>query len=346
MKTVAWMIACMVVSLCSYGQEKPRWLDNSLRNRHYPEQLYFTGFAYGEVMPGGSVHDVTEQAKNDAQADLSKNIRVKIRSVTQSNLSAQTVNGKYDERINFSNEASTISDTETTGLRIESYYDAKTTCVYAFAYVNKRELTDYYKATVGMLLQEAEGSLNTAIQLEQNNEKVKARAECEHVRSLISDIRDAQALLIAVDAGDRESLQPDRVTNLYNEVTQMLARLAQGVYIYVENNGDFFGKPDSRIADKLKAQLATHGCSFTEDAAQADFQLRLNTSIRVSSAQGDIVYCYADVEIELYDTHRRKAVYTDALSQKGGSVTQEKAGRIALDEAAGKLTARLIPWIK
>jgi hypothetical protein len=58
------------------------------------------------------------------------------------------------------------------------------------------------------------------------------------------------------------------------------------------------------------------------------------------------VYCYADVEIELYDMHKQKTVYTDELSRKGGSVTQEKAGRMALDDAAKKITADLIPWVK
>jgi hypothetical protein len=336
----------MAVSLCSHGQEKPRWLDNGLRSQNYPEQFYFTGFAYSEITPGGSVNDVTARAKNDAQTDLSKKIRVKISSATQSSMSAQTVNGRYDERESFSNEASTTSNTEVAGLRIESYYDANAKLVYAFAYVNKQELTGYYKANIGMLLQQAEGSLNTAIQLEQNNEKAKARAECERIRPLFLNIRYAQDLLIAVDAGDNESLQLSKSTNLYNEMTQMLARLAQGVYIYVESSEDFFGRRERLFANKLKAQLAANGCSFVDEAVQADFQLRLNTSMRASETQGNIVYCYADIEIELYDTHKQKVVYNDELSQKGGSVSQEKAGRKALEDAVKKITVNLIPWIK
>jgi hypothetical protein len=197
-----------------------------------------------------------------------------------------------------------------------------------------------------MLLQQAEGSLNTAIQLEQKREKAKARAECERIRPLFSNVRYAQDLLAAIDADDHESLQLGKSANLYNEMTQLLARLAQGVYVYVESSEDFFGKPGSIVANKLKAQLATNGCSFVEDAVQADFKLRLNTTTRVSSTQGDMVYCYADVEIELYDTHKQKVVYTDELSQKGGSVTQEKAGRRALEDAAKKIAADLLPWIK
>jgi hypothetical protein len=261
-------------------------------------------------------------------------------------MSAQTVNGRYDERESFSNEASTTSNTEVAGLKIESYYDANSKLVYAFAYVNKNELTGYYKANISMLLQQAEGSLNTAIQLEQNREKAKARVECERIRPLFPAIRYAQDLLTAVDADDNESLQLRKAASLYNEMTQMLARLAQAVYIYVESSEDFFGKPDNMVANKLKAQLAANGCSFVEDALQADFKLNLNTSMRVSSAQGNIVYCYADVEIELYDTYKQKVVYNDELSLKGGSVTQEKAGRAALEDAVKKITANLIPWIK
>ena len=346
MKKVALLLACMLLPLCSRGQEKPRWIDNGPRNQDYPEQLYFTGFACTGITPGSSVNDATARAKNDAQADLSKKIRVKISAATQSGISAQTVNGRYDERESFSSETSTASDTEVAGLRIESYHDVKAKLVYAFAYVDKNELTGYYKANIGMLLQQAEGSLNTAVQLEQNGEKAKARAECERIRPLFPGVRHAQELLAAVDAGDHESLQLGRSANVYNEMTQLLARLAQGVYVYMESSGDFFGKPEHLMANRLKAQFAANGCSFVEDVMQADFRLRLNTSVRVSGTQGDIVFCYADVEIELYDTHKRKVVYNDELSQKGGSVTQEKAGRKALEDAVKTITANLIPWIK
>ncbi|MDR0745279.1 MAG: hypothetical protein LBF17_02145 [Mediterranea sp.] len=346
MKKVVLIMACALAFLCSHGQEKPRWLDSSLRNQHYPEQFYFTGFAYSEVTQGSSVNDVTARAKNDAQADLSKKIRVKISSATQSGMSAQTVNGRYDERESFSNVASTTSDTEVAGLKIESYYDANAKLAYAFAYVNKQELTGYYKANIGMLLQQAEGSLNTAIRLEQNNEKAKARAECERARPLFPGVRYAQDLLIAVDADDHESLQLNKSVNLYNEMIQMLARLAQGVYVYIESSEDFFGKPEHLLANKLKAQLAANGCSFVEDAVQADFKLRLNTTMRTSETSGNMVFCYADVEIELYDTHKQKVVYNDEVSQKGGSVSQEKAGRKALEDAVKKIITNLIPWIK
>jgi hypothetical protein len=343
MKKIAWMMACVLVSLCSHGQGKPGWLDSNQRNRDYPDHLYFTGFAYSEVPRDSSFHEVTERTKNNAQADLSRNIWVKINAVTQNNLSIQTVNGKTDERESFSNTASVTSNTEVAGLKIESYYDAETKLVYAFAIVNKQELTDYYKANIDRCLQQAEAWLSTVVQLEQNKEKAKARAECERVRRLLSDVSDAQKLLMAVGAGDYESLSLD---NLNDATTQILARLAQGVYVYVESSEDFLGKPDNRVANMLKTELAANGCSFVEEAAQADFRLRLHTSVRLSSTQGDIVFCYADVEIELYDMHKQKTVYAGEFSQKGGSVTQEKAGRIALEDAAKKITADVIPWVK
>jgi hypothetical protein len=83
MSVVFTLLAISQESNAQLSERIPRWLDSNQRSRHYPDHLYFTGFAYGEAPRDSSLHDITERTKNDAQADLSRNIWVKIDAVTQ-----------------------------------------------------------------------------------------------------------------------------------------------------------------------------------------------------------------------------------------------------------------------
>jgi len=125
-----------------------------------------------------------------------------------------------------------------------------------------------------------------------------------------------------------------------------LARLAQGIYIYVENNEDLFGQKVDIVANKVKAVLAANGCSFTGNNEQADFTLRISVTTRASDNPGTIVFCYTDTAIELYDNHKQKIMYSDEIAQKGGSNSLEKAGRQAMSDTATKISEKLLPWIK
>jgi len=122
--------------------------------------------------------------------------------------------------------------------------------------------------------------------------------------------------------------------------------LAQGVYVYIFGKENLFGKSENIITNKVKADLAHKGCSFVNNAERADFHLKINADVRLSSQSGEIVFCYADVEVELFDNHKQKTVYGDAFSEKGGSNSQEKAGRKAMENAANKIAEKLNNWIQ
>jgi hypothetical protein len=346
MKTWMLTLLCTLLPVCLFGQATPRWLDMNQRNAAYPEENYFTGFAYSEVSSSRSLQQTTQQVKTDAQADLSKKIRMRIKASTENRMAAGSVDGVYHESELFSNEASTSSDTEVVGVKTESYYDAEKKLVYAFSYANKHEVAGYYKAQITMLLQQIDGALHTATRLVENGEKAKAKMECERVAPLYNKVYYAQDLLTAVGTTDSESLQQQRTESLRNSLVQMRAALEQGTYIYITSNESLLGKPDDIVANKLKSQLATNGCSFVTDSLQADYILSVEASVRPSSTQSNIVFCYADVKYQLYDMRKQKVVFGDELSSKGGSTTPEKAGRKAMENVAAKVVEKLKPWIE
>ncbi|GHT14592.1 hypothetical protein AGMMS4956_12680 [Bacteroidia bacterium] len=313
----------------------------------YPAKEYIIGFTQGNMRQGETLENAKKRLIKDAQGQIAEGIRVQVESKTTSRDISTRVN--QTEQLNSSFDASvkTASNAEVVGIKTESYYDKDEDVIYAFAYANKYELAGYYKANIGMLLQQAEGSLTTAEQLEQSGEKSKARKQCEDAMPIFAKVRYAQDLLTALDAADSESLQQAKSEGLRNEATQMMARLAQGLYVYLESSENLFGKKVNILDNKLKAILAKNGCSFTNDAAQADLKLTLSTTTReISNNAGSMVFCYADTQVDVYDNHKGKSVYNDEISQKGGGVSQERAGRKALEDAAPKLAEKIMPWIK
>ncbi|GHU95173.1 hypothetical protein FACS1894156_4370 [Bacteroidia bacterium] len=325
----------------------PNWVDESSRAHFYPNNVFLTGSASAHIKSGDNVNQVTATLKQEAQKVLSESIRMKVVGTLSTSDRSIRVDNKERVVSTIEQDVKTSTNVEIVGVKTETYFDQRTNEVYAFAYANKYEVIGYYKANIGMLLQQAEGSLSTAKQLEQSGEKSKARKQCEGAIPIFAKVRYAQDLLTALDAADSESLQQAKSETLRNQATQMMARLAQGLYVYMKSSEDLFGKKVNIIAGKLKAILAQNGCSFTDNAVQADLQLTLSTTTReISNNAGSIVFCYADTQVDVYDNHKGKSVYNDEVSQKGGGVSQERAGRKALEDAAPEIAKKIMPWIK
>jgi hypothetical protein len=75
-------------------------------------------------------------------------------------------------------------------------------------------------------------------------------------------------------------------------------------------------------------------------------KLTLTTTTRVINKDDGLVFCYADTEVDLYDNHKQKSVFSDEVSQKGGSATAERAGRKAMEDAAPVIAEKIMTWIK
>ena len=347
MKKAVLSVWFCVPFLMGFAQIPPSWLSENHRELRYPGEVFITGLSEYIVENGKTPQDCTERAKSDAQADVVKKIRIRIQATTQSSIATLNVNGRYSETESFASQSATQAGAEITGIKTETYFDPKANVVYAFAYVNRYELMGYYKSNLSLNINQIEGFLKTAQDLEAQREKAKARRECEAARPLFDKIREAQDMLTALDGTvSADDLQQNKVTELYNTAAQILARLAQGVYVYVESREDLFGVPVDITANKLKAELAVNGCSFTDNAEEADFRLKLQTSVRQSDSSNDFVFCYADASVELYDNHKQKAVYSDTVSDKSGSNTQDKAARKAMEYVASKIAEKITYWVK
>jgi len=345
----ATILLFVTVSFSLHGQGKaPTWINSSSREIEYPAGSYYTGFAFATIGLSESVEVATERTTRIAKSELAEKIRVKIAS--QKTLESQSISGTGTNeqlREKFTSATYTEAQAEIANVKVQTYYDRDKHEVYAFACANRRELASYYKGNLAMNLAQVEGILQTARSLEANNEKAKARRQLEAAKPLFAKVRYAQDLLTAIDVNATAAdLQQQKTENLYSTLAQMQAQLAQGVYVYVESDERNFTELTTVVENKLKAVLAAKGCSFVNSPLQADFQLYITATTRYYGEYYGVATCYADVQVNLVDTHKKKSVFKDEISQKGVAATKESAGKKALESVVPIVANKISSWIE
>jgi hypothetical protein len=348
-KRIVITLFYLLSPLLFWGQA-PRWLSNDGRSVAFPESVYVTGFAVGNVRPDETAQAAVERLKKEAQGLLSDGIRVKVESERKSYSKSTGTGGAEEFDALFESAVKTSSAAEIVGVKTDAYFNESENMVYAVAYAKRQELTSYYESDITLDAQRVEGFFRAALQLEKQGSKVAARKQYEEAVPLLAKINHTQGMLVALGkSADAEGLQQERTEKLFTELRLAMARLERSVAIFVESSEDIFGqKSTSIVANKLKAALAKKSsCTFTGDASQSDFRLSLNTSTRqIGEATAAIVFCYADVTVDLVDSYTGQSVYQDEISQKGGSTSYERAGRQACEDVAPKIADKLIPWVK
>ena len=349
MKTTTILLLALMSVSTLFGQTPPNWLQDADRERNYPNNVFITGLSTGNIRAGETKATAETRLRKEAQGYVAEAIRIQVTSVTDmhdTRIKEQSTGKEATEKINSIFEAAvkTSSTIELTGLKTDSYYDENTGLIYGFAYVNKYELTGYYNAFLTMNMQQLESMLNTAKQLETSGEKSKARTQYEETIPLLVKVEQAQDVLVALDRN--ANIQRNKTAQYRSDIIQALARLAQGVYIYLEDKEDLFGKSSSLISNKVKSILSKNGCSFTADVSQCDYILKLNASARKHGDAGQIVFCYADVEVTLIKKQTQKTVYQEELKQKGGHTSYENAAREAFEEAGKTIGDKLLERVK
>lgn len=341
-------ITFILLSLCGFSQKKPLWLEASWRESHYPANSFLTGFSQDIRKKREPIAEASERVKNIATGYVAKNLISNIQTVSE-NYSKSIAHGN-NEKLQSTFEMQTKAETDAiiTGIKVESYYDKKSKQVYAFAYVNKKEVSGYYKTQISMLIQQIEGHIFTADQLKQQTEKIKAEAEYNKTTPLFTKIEYAQILLSALDKNiDEESSQIQKSINLRNKVTQALAALAQGPSLFINCDAQLFNISTNMLENKLKAELAKNNCIFVSDSLQADWLISIEAQAEKYNDIYNTYYSYVNATITLQKRYNNQVVYKNELKEKGGSARDYKdAAEKAYIEIANKISEELIKYIE
>ncbi len=342
------LIVILFIAFSSFetnAQNDPSWMMDSWRSEQYPSNVYLTGFAQDGINKNESKAEAIGRVTAMARGNLSEQIISSIKSVSDSY--SQSVSDGKSETVKetFKSEIQVSTDVEINGVNLESY--VKNNTVYGFAYANKYEIIGYYKANLNMNIQQIEGHIQTAKELEQKREKVKAKDEFNKTLPFFDEIQKAQGILSALDKNLSDAdLKMEKTMNLYNEVIQANARLEQGVLVYLATEEDLFGEKVIAIENGLKAILAENNCSFTKNEADADWKIIIEAASREYNYSNKVYFSYVDAKVELYKAPSEKHVYQNEFEQKGAhSKSYKAAAQKAYNEVSNLISEKILNWI-
>ncbi|MBI9054942.1 MAG: hypothetical protein JEY96_14050 [Bacteroidales bacterium] len=344
-KRIVLLFLCLASFNVLKSQNEPSWLKQSWRTEQYPSNVFITGFAQDEKNTSESISEATERLKDLARTDLSESILASVKSVSENYTQSIIENGSENFKEDFKYETKISTDLEINGIRVESYVNDN--MVYGFAFANKYEIIGYYKANLNLQVQQIEGFINTALELEKNKEKNKAKEEFNKALPVFTEVTKSQGILSAVDKNiTDEDLKMQKTMKLYNDVVQANARLAQGIIVYIVAEEDLFGNNTISIENNLKAILAENGCRFTKDESEADWKVIINTKSREYNFSNNVYFSYVDAEVKLFKAPSDKHVYQNEFTKKGAhSKSYKDAAEKAYNEISNPISEKILIWI-
>jgi hypothetical protein len=359
MKKCNIFLCCLLVTLTLFGQTPPRWINDAWRESSYPKNVYYAAFLSEDATSRETPAQAQARMEIAVKRKVSENIRVQVRSqqiMKEEDYGTVESSSAYNRE-----EIQTSSDAEIIGLKVESYYDGAKKQIYAFAYVNKAELADYYHKQINLDLSKVDMALGISEQLIASGKKISASKKCSEVKEVFNDVLYCQEILIAIGA-DKDVLQAGRSENLQRQVNQLLLNLEQSTFIYVdcqfEQKGgahDVFVSDPGILCDMVKGAISENDCSVTDNKEEADYELTLiaSTTQRSSgSGQFGIISYYANVRGNLYNRLTRKktidfSILNDPDAYATGATPEAAATKaFKLPKLKDKLLDKILAKIK
>ncbi len=212
-------ILCGVIS--SFAQ-KPSWTQYYERQNMYPEGDFLVGFVSGINTTDEDAGKLKSVYETMAKDKLIQGIQVEIE--TNNSLNVSNKNGKSDEE--FLSKSVSISKANISGLTARSYYDRKKKEVYAIAFVNKKELTFYYRNLIKSGIEDIDQKLEEGQKYEKKGVKENALKSFYEAMPILSNIDEARALLIALNRKMYADIDLDKINSqkleLINEINLLL----------------------------------------------------------------------------------------------------------------------------
>ena len=336
----------MAINVAVSAQE-PDWFDAKNRVAFYPTSTYFSGFAMNELSPDADVEKTMEHVKTAARVEAVSTIQVYVDNVKQDNTRSESYQtmSKYVEEIyqKFSSSTTLTTKMDIPGLKVDGY--KKGNIVAAFAYVKKSDLKRQLEKQITMGLTRIETQLDNIDELMNNSQKMEARKRLEPIINDFFPIEKNQELLLAVDANaDAESLQLNEAKALQQRYTKLQASLKNGIFIALHCNTDLFGGSYDKMAEQIKGDLSSLGCTFTNKDSESDWIVSINSVAREFSqsnfGSSSTFFTYVDSKISIKKAKTGQVIYADELSVKGGDTRDYvRAGIAGYKELTPKLSA-------
>jgi len=314
----------------------PEWVNESWQASHYPKSEWYTGFAAYMVngQPDSEAYQAVEQ---NAQGKLSESIIVRVQSTsnlqtavrqTQKN---ETINKNYDQNIR------TASNAVLTKVETRSYFDKKSSYIYGFAAVKKKDLADFYRSGISSLFSFAEKEFALA---EQQAGLGKKKAALDKIRAIEDSLKNVAYWSSLLQAVESDNSYFKHEQDFWQRAGDMKIQLQNGTSVYL----DISGYSD---LEALGAKMQEKGCncSIAEAKEDADYWITIKTKLNnCNKNNNSIIYCYANANATVNNQKYKKPVNISAEA-KGGWVNGDKAIEETFKELTNSIAEKIIQTI-
>ena len=345
----------------------PSWAQDLYRERNYPTSEWYTGFVRDRLKTGADAGNALKALEKDAQNQLAETIIVTIDGSTSvDNTSYQYQSGGKNSEVittHYQQAVKTATTATTVKTEVKSYHDQATGTLYAFAAVRRADLAAFYTKQIDVDLNKIETAIEVSEQLVAAGKKMSAHRKIEEAQKILAGVTFYRDLLIAVNAGATESdLQTKRFNNLQRTVAQLLIKLEQNTFVFVNCSYEYKGYKDDAFSsnpgifcDIITQALSENSCVVADNKEEADYELTLITSTTQrsdGSGQYGIISYYANVKGSLYNRLTQKktvdfSILNDPDAYAAGRSAEDAATKaFKLPELKKKVLDKILPKIK
>ena len=266
---------------------------------------------------------------DQARANLSKQIQVKVEEVNQIN--KNVVNGKTN--IEYASVRQSSTDVDMQLAESKSYLDPSTGEQYVIVYINKEDACKFYENEIKMFVSRANNTITIADNYIDKGFKSKAKDELTGFLPSFEEV-GKNFFWLNVFGMDDTNIQKylEQVNQLEQTVKLMVSDLEHSITYCVVCKADNFGKNYPKLANEIKGELSTSGCSFVDDPNSADYVININAKARehntIKNAGGAAYFAFVDATIAIDKVATKQRIFEDEISEKGGhTLGYSEAGR-------------------
>ena len=244
----------LIVFTTTAHAAKPNWVVNYGHSEKHPRQIYIVGFG----IANGSGEEATQTAKDNARADVSRQIVVNIQSIIRT--------AEAESKGVVSQEYSGITQSATTlqlqGLEVELYVEPNRShpATYALAYVSRTELKRIYTERASKLREELRRILADAHTAEKEKKIAQAIEKYLSTYPLYEVLKETETILLVV----RDSGSPS---------DKAFAELAAATRKFARSTEDVLPMSHTEVINRVEQLVSESVTSVDEIARAVVFQL-------------------------------------------------------------------------
>ena len=244
------IISVIVIVFLAYGLsgQAPEWTEFDQRQKLYPAEEYFTGFAMNKKEKNESELAMFDKLKLSATDELVSTVQVTIESLNTQQVTE--ANNKLSKT--YKSATTSFSKIDLTGLKTETYYDKKKKTGYVLVYVKKKDLIDYYLQRMKVLESNISGKIEAAKRYVSMNDEKNALKSYYQCMPLFREAESAYSIVMLLRASMEHI---DKIMKYENEVSNGIAKISHSdqlnltevcnfmAYGLQMQTGDFFKEP-------------------------------------------------------------------------------------------------------